>query len=191
MLFSDELKSLTLQYSYLTPPFSSHNPLLLLSSSAVCVAGLEKTSRSRSSRLPGRCPSGRWARRRRSTRTSWRACTPWAASGTRTSWPKTCCLRSEWDHRPPWGSGSAPPAAQLRLLSSVTTRRRWSTSCCWTGRRDTRARRTRTCRRATRSVRPCCSLSRLLGFRQPENKEIFNFLFQLLVAIVGNIKILF
>lgn len=61
-----------------------------------CVAELERTSPSPSSPSPGRWPSGRWPRPRRSTPTSWRACTLWAASGTRTNWPKTCCLRSEW-----------------------------------------------------------------------------------------------
>lgn len=38
------------------------------------------------------------------------------------------------------------------FVSTVTTRKRWSTSCCWTGRRGIPATRTRTCHRATRSV---------------------------------------
>lgn len=38
------------------------------------------------------------------------------------------------------------------FVSTVTTRKRWSTSCYWTGRRGIPATRTRTCHRATRSV---------------------------------------
>lgn len=66
---------------------------------AVYVAELERTSQNPSSPSPGRWPSEHSLRSKRSTPTSWRACTPWAASETRTNWPKICCLRSEWQSR--------------------------------------------------------------------------------------------
>lgn len=66
---------------------------------AVYDAELERTSQNPSSPSPGRWPSEHWLRLKRSTPTSWRACTPWAASETRTNWPKICCLRSEWQWR--------------------------------------------------------------------------------------------
>lgn len=57
---------------------------------------LERMSLSLSSLSPGRWPSGCWLPLKRSTLTFWRACTLWAASETKTNWPKICFRRSEW-----------------------------------------------------------------------------------------------
>lgn len=58
-----------------------------------------RTSPSRSSPFPGRWPSAACPLPTTSILTFWTACTPWAASETRTNCSKTCFQMSEWPGR--------------------------------------------------------------------------------------------
>lgn len=55
-----------------------------------------RTNPSQSSLCPGRWPSAACPLPTTSTRTYWTACTPWAASETKTNYWKTCSQMSEW-----------------------------------------------------------------------------------------------
>ncbi len=55
-----------------------------------------RTNQSQSSRCPGKWPSAACPLQTTSTQTYWTACTPWAASETKTNYWKTCSQMSEW-----------------------------------------------------------------------------------------------
>lgn len=63
----------------------------------------------------------------------------------------TCLVMMEHLYRPALNQWALSWQRAL-WFSPVTTRKRWSTSCCWTVRRGIPARRTRTCRHAMRLV---------------------------------------